>query len=130
MRPPSCAAGHCGWAHEQLQLECERGVWFSARGTSPGAVSRLAVQSHCFLDEDAGVDGLAPIVPEEGGKEAQYLELADSSVYCALLSGLSDEHRALTLLAHDADVLLNHLHSTVERHVAVREAVDDSGDSA
>lgn len=120
--------GHCGWAHEQLALECERGVWFTARG-EPGAIARLAVQSHCFLDEDAGVDGLAPVVPAEGGKEAQYLQSAQCSVYCALLGGLSDEHRALTLLGgHDADVLLDHLQSTVERHAHGLTVRPDGGE--
>ncbi|KAG8464289.1 hypothetical protein KFE25_003352 [Diacronema lutheri] len=119
--------GHCGWAAEQLKLECERGVWFAARG-APGAVARLAVETHCFLEPDAtmgSASALTPIVAEAGAKEPQYLESADRSVYTTLLGGFSEEHCALTLLAgHDADVLLDHLHATVERHVHSSDHTD------
>jgi putative AlgH/UPF0301 family transcriptional regulator len=109
--------GHCGWAQEQLQLECDRGIWFTARGSSPRAVAHVAVDTHCFLDEECA-DGLAPIVCADGAKAAQHLLEADRSLYCAILSSFdSEEHTALTQLACDADVLLELLHAIVERHL-------------
>jgi putative AlgH/UPF0301 family transcriptional regulator len=114
--------GHCGWAQEQLKLECERGIWFVARG-SPGAIAHVAVERQCVYDEDGNVDGLAPV----GGTQApQYLTSADRSLYCAILSSFgSEEHRALTQLACDADVLLEHVHATVERHLdELQEALE------
>lgn len=116
--------GHCGWAQAQLKLECERGIWFVARG-SPGALAHVAVERHCFLDEDADVDGLAPVARTPA---PQYLSSADRSLYCAILSSFgSEEHRALTQLACDADTLLEHLHATVERHLdELQDALDGS----
>mmetsp|Transcript_19297 Transcript_19297/g.45084 ORF Transcript_19297/g.45084 Transcript_19297/m.45084 type:complete len:508 (-) Transcript_19297:147-1670(-) len=110
--------GHCGWAKEQLALECARGVWFTTRGSAE-AVAQISVGSHCFLDGENLDATLAPIAHPKGGTSMapQYLTSADRSLYCALLSGLSVEHRVLTLLACDPEVLLEHLHATVERHL-------------
>lgn len=115
--------GHCGWAREQLKLECERGIWFQARG-STGAVAHVAVERHCFLDEDAGVDGLAPVARARAPEDLS--QSADRAMYCAILSSVnSEEHRALTQLACDAGVLLEHLHATVERHLdELQDALD------
>lgn len=55
--------GHCGWAAEQLQVECERGVWFVTRdpeGEGAGAIAELATRRHCVVDdqdERAGPSG-------------------------------------------------------------------------
>lgn len=111
--------GHAGWAAEQLQVECERGVWFTTM-SHPEAVRDLVVDTHCLLDNDmanaSAAPQLRPMSTALGQNPPQFLQSAGQSVYCSVLSQLGPEYAELCQLALDADVLLEHLQATVERH--------------